>query len=60
MFVEVFKAEGKDPWYVHLKARNGRVITVSEGYSTKSAATRAARKFFPAVELRVLDDEQET
>lgn len=50
MRVELFK--GEDGWRLRLKARNGRILTVSEAYFSKWNAKRAARKNFPAVELR--------
>lgn len=57
MFVEVFKGRGKQPWYMHLKSSNGRVITTSEGYSTRAAAMKAAKMAFPLLEIR--DDTQD-
>lgn len=52
MYVEVFKGGGKQPWYMHLKAYNGKIITASEGYSSHAAALRAAKMAFPNVEIR--------
>ena len=41
MRIEVYK--GKDhQWYVRLRAGNGQVVNVTEGYTRKSSAWRAA------------------
>jgi uncharacterized protein YegP (UPF0339 family) len=57
MHVEVFKGGGKQPWYMHLKAHNGKIITASEGYSSHAAALKAAKMAFPNVPLRDLTAE---
>lgn len=56
MYVEVFKGNGKQPWYVRLKSRNGKIVTVSEGYASKANAQRAAKTVFPGLEVRVEDE----
>jgi uncharacterized protein YegP (UPF0339 family) len=38
----VFK--GKKEWYVHLKGRNGQIMMVSEGYTTRTSANRAKKR----------------
>lgn len=50
MKVEIFKGEGIHPWYVRLRASNGRVLTISEGYYSKWNAKRAARRMFPTLQ----------
>jgi len=40
---EVFPGRGGQ-WYVRLRARNGQVFVVSEGYTRKADACRAARR----------------
>jgi uncharacterized protein YegP (UPF0339 family) len=52
MHVEVFKGGGKQPFYVRLRASNGRIVVTSEGYSSKDAAMKAAKKSFPTFEIR--------
>ena len=34
----VFRSNGDDLWYFHLKANNGKIIAQSEGYNTKRSA----------------------
>jgi uncharacterized protein YegP (UPF0339 family) len=55
MYVEVFKGGGKQPYYMHLKSYNGKIITASEGYSSKANALKAAKMAFPLLEIRVED-----
>jgi uncharacterized protein YegP (UPF0339 family) len=57
MRVEVFKGKGRilPGWYYRVRADNGRILTVSEGYVTKWNAKRAARKLFPMVEPEVIE-----
>jgi len=57
MYVEVYKGKGKQPWYVRLRAYNGRVVTDSEGYATKANALRAAQNVFPLLEVKVKDED---
>ena len=47
MTVQVFKGSGRQPWYVRLRASNGRILTTSEGYFSLFNAKRAARRMFP-------------
>ena len=42
MRLEVFK--GRDGWFVRAVAANGKTLTISESYVTKSNALRAARR----------------
>ena len=51
MKLELFKGDGLQPWYLRLKAANGKTLAVSEGYFSKWNAKRAARKNFPDVPL---------
>jgi uncharacterized protein YegP (UPF0339 family) len=44
MHAEVFRGEGRQPWYVRLVGGNGEPMLVSEGYLTRWNAERAARK----------------
>jgi len=44
MRVELFKGEGRQPWYLRVVGANGKTLTVSEGYATRWNAKRAARK----------------
>lgn len=43
--------EGKNGWYFHLLASNGKISEGSQAYSSKSNAKRAARKLFPDLEF---------
>lgn len=45
--IQLFKGEGRQPWYLRLVSSNGQVLVVSEGYFSKWNAKRAARKNFP-------------
>ena len=50
MLVEVFN--GRDgQWYVRAVARNGQRIVVSEGYTRKASALRAARRLLATLAL---------
>jgi len=51
MRVELFKGEGRQPWFLRLVAENNKTITVSEGYVTRWNAKRAARKAMPDIPL---------
>ena len=51
MRVELFRGEGRQPWYLRLVAANGKVLNVSEGYFSKYNAKRAARKALPNIPL---------
>lgn len=51
MKVELFKGEGRQPWYLRLKGANGKTLSVSEGYFSKWNAKRAAKKNFPNIRL---------
>ncbi|WP_224482948.1 YegP family protein [Robertkochia aurantiaca] len=37
---EIFQSEKNEKYYFHLKARNGQVILVSQGYTDKSSARK--------------------
>lgn len=51
--VEIF--QGKDGfWYVRTKARNRQTGTVSEGYTRKASAVRAAGRWFPGIPLVIV------
>lgn len=50
--VELFKGDGRHPWYVRLRAGNGRVLAISEGYFSKWNAKRAARRMFPDLQIK--------
>lgn len=47
MKLELFK--GDDGWRLRLRARNGRILVVSEAYFSRFNARRAARKNFPDI-----------
>jgi hypothetical protein len=51
--VQLFKGEGRHPWYLRLVADNGEVLAVSEGYFSRWNARRAARRNF--ADLRFVD-----
>ena len=51
MRVEIFKGEGRQPWFIRLMADNNKVLNVSEGYATRWNAKRAARKALPNIPL---------
>ena len=51
-YVELFKGNGIQPWYLRLVGSNGTTLAVSEGYFSKWNAKRAARKNFPGIPLR--------
>jgi len=51
MRVELFKGEGRQPYFLRLVAANGETLTVSEGYATRWNAKRAARKTMPDIPL---------
>lgn len=52
--VEVFPgADGK--WYFHTKARNGRVLDRSQGYTRKWTAKTGAKRAYPGVPVVVVD-----
>ena len=57
MTVEVLR--GKDGgWYARLRARNGRTVNVTESYTRRASAIRAARRLpaqIAAAEIKVLD-----
>lgn len=52
--LQLFKGEGRQPWYLRLVSPNGQVLVLSEGYFSKWNAKRAARKNFPGVPLKDL------
>jgi uncharacterized protein YegP (UPF0339 family) len=59
MSIEVFRsrAEGRH-WYVRLRSSNGQKVTVSEGYTRKASALRAAKRLpaqVAAAEIKVID-----
>lgn len=44
-WIEVFEGiDGK--WYFHGKAKNGKIVADSQGYTRKWSAKRAARRVF--------------
>lgn len=52
--IEIFKSQyaGRtQPWFVHVRAANGEILTVSEGYYSKWNAKRAAKRMFPNVPI---------
>ena len=52
--IEIFT--GRDhKAYFHKKSANGKITVPSQGYSNKSNARRAAKKFFPGVKIVDLD-----
>lgn len=59
--VEVFRERRylfpgrRSQWYVRLKSSNGEILAVSEAYSSKWSAKRAARRNFPDLEIKVLE-----
>lgn len=53
---EVFLGRNGHSWYWHEKSRNGQIKSVSEAYTRKSSAKRAAArkvKETPGSELRI-------
>ena len=54
MRVEIYKGNGRHPWYVRLVAKNGETVASSEGYFSKWNAQRAAKKMFPRLEVTVI------
>ena len=42
-------------WYIRLVAANGETLAVSESYTTKWSAKRAAKKNFPDAKLVVVE-----
>lgn len=51
--VEIF--QGKDgAWYLRTKARNRQTGTITEGYTRKSSAVRAARRWHPDLPVAIL------
>ena len=48
--VHLMKGKGLQPWFLRLVNRqNGEVLAVSEGYTRRWSAKRAARKNFPGI-----------
>lgn len=47
--VEVFKGRGAKPWRFRVKARNGEVISQSQGYTRRRRqdARRGGRRAYP-------------
>lgn len=54
--VRIQIVQGKGGWRVRYKARNGRIIWTSEGYSSKGNARRAAARVHPDVTPEVLSE----
>lgn len=54
MKVEIFKGDGRHPWFVRLVAMNGQKLSVSEGYFSKWNAQRAAKRMYPDLQARVI------
>lgn len=54
MKVQIFKGQGRQPWYVRLVSSNREILTISEGYYSKWNAKRAARKVFPEITIEVV------
>lgn len=51
--LEVEIVQGKDKqWYYRVRARNGEIVSGSEGYTRKSSAKRAATNLFVGVPQR--------
>ena len=44
MKFHVFQSTQNHQWYFHLRARNGKIIAQSEGYSRQQNAIEAVRK----------------
>ena len=51
MNVELFKGKGVQPWFLRIRAQNGKVLAISEGYYSKWGAKRAAKKNFPSLPI---------
>lgn len=61
MRIEVRRSQGAKPWYYRIVGRNGAICLVSEGYSQKANAVRAAKNMFESIasepwELQVSDE----
>jgi len=54
MKVQIFKGNGRQPWYIRLVSGNGQILNISEGYFSKWNAKRAARKVFPDIRIEVV------
>jgi len=51
--VQVFSgSDGR--WYFHTKARNGRVLDRSQGYTRRASAKKGAERAYPGVPVEVL------
>jgi uncharacterized protein YegP (UPF0339 family) len=50
--VEIFKGEGRHPWYVRLVSSNGKILSISEGYYSKWNARRAAKRMYSGLEIK--------
>lgn len=62
MYLEIFPSKylkfpgRKKEWYVRLKAGNHETLNTSEGFATKWNAKRHAKKIFPNLEVKPLDE----
>lgn len=55
IYIEKFNGLGKQPWFYRLRSSNGRILSISEGYSRKWNRDRAVRrlsKLLPGIEVR--------
>lgn len=52
MTVHIYRGVGLRNWRVRLVADNGRILSISEGYFSKSNARRAARRMYPDLEVK--------
>lgn len=52
--VQIFKGDGRQPWFVRLVADNGQILSISEGYFSKWNAKRAAKRMYPNKPTKVV------
>jgi uncharacterized protein YegP (UPF0339 family) len=55
--VEIFKGEGRilPGWFYRLVSANGQTLSVSESYTTKWSARRAAKKIAGSLNVPMVD-----
>lgn len=54
--IEYWKSERDGAFYFHVRARNGKVTSPSEGYTQSGSALRQARRDNPGVPSVRIDD----
>jgi hypothetical protein len=51
LVVQVYRGKGLKNWRVRLVSSNGRILSISEGYFSKSNAKRAATRMYPTLDV---------